>query len=271
MSEPIDLSALGWTPSRVQHWQELQASSLVHQPDCHPGRVCAQHRGVLQLQTELGGFDAEISGRLRYTVTDEVELPAVGDWVAATLRPDEATATVHDVLPRTSALVRGTPGDRRQSAQVLASNVDSVWVVTSMNRDFNAHRIERMLAIVHESGAAGVVVLSKGDLTDDPAPFLEAVGRSAPDTPVHVVSAASNRVLDPLRHDLAPGRTVAIDETGRASPYEKPTRTDLVLHLPDAKGTRALLVGLPAEPSPAQRATYDVLVAGKQRAQSSTI
>ena len=74
-----------------------------------------------------------------------------------------------------------------------------------------------------------------------------------------------------LAASLAPGRTVTIDATGRSAPYEGPSPDALVLHLPDAKGTRALLVGLPAEPSPAQRATYDVLVAGKQRPQSSTM
>ena len=68
-----------------------------------------------------------------------------------------------------------------------------------------------------------------------------------------------------LAESLAPGRTVTIDGSGRARPYEGPTSTELILHLPEAKSGRALLVGLPAELSPAQRATYDVLVAGKQR------
>lgn len=71
-----------------------------------------------------------------------------------------------------------------------------------------------------------------------------------------------------LAQAVAPGRTVSIDETGRSRPYEGPTRDHLILHLPDDTGTRALLVGLPPELSPAQRATYDVLVAGKNRASS---
>ena len=68
-----------------------------------------------------------------------------------------------------------------------------------------------------------------------------------------------------LAEALAPGRTVSIDETGRAHGYDGPNRTRLILHLPDENGTRALLVGLPDALSDAQRATYDVLVAGKQR------
>lgn len=68
-----------------------------------------------------------------------------------------------------------------------------------------------------------------------------------------------------LATSVAPGRTVAIDGTGRARPFERPDRSALILHLPDAKGSRALLVGLPDELTPAQRASYDVLVAGKQR------
>ena len=66
---------------------------------------------------------------------------------------------------------------------------------------------------------------------------------------------------------LAPGHTVNIDGSGRAQAYESPTRGGLVLHFPDEKGSRALLVGLPDKLSPAQRATFDVLVSGKQRLQ----
>jgi hypothetical protein len=70
-----------------------------------------------------------------------------------------------------------------------------------------------------------------------------------------------------LAEALAPGRTVAVDATGRCHPYEAPVQRDrLVLHFPDGKTTRAILVGLPAELSAAQRATYDVLVSGKQKA-----
>ncbi len=68
-----------------------------------------------------------------------------------------------------------------------------------------------------------------------------------------------------LAVSLAPGHTVSVDPSGRAHPYERPTREGLILHVPDERGRRALLVGLPAELSPAQRATYDVLVSGKQR------
>ena len=69
-----------------------------------------------------------------------------------------------------------------------------------------------------------------------------------------------------LAEATAPGRTVAVDATGRAAPYEAPSDGDhLLLHLPDDPGTRAILVGLPPEPTPAQRATYDVLVSGKQK------
>jgi len=70
-----------------------------------------------------------------------------------------------------------------------------------------------------------------------------------------------------LASSLAPGRTVHVDRSGRAVPYERPTRDGLILHLPDQGGARALLVGLPDELSSAQRATYDVLVSGKQRPQ----
>lgn len=210
MSEAIDLHNLGWTASRASHWQDIYGPRCATREALHPARVVSQHRGGLRLLTEDGLYEAEISGRLRYTAADPTELPAVGDWVAATLRCDERTATVHDVLPRGHALVRGAPADRSQAAQVLAANVDTVWIVTSLNRDFNPRRIERTLALVRESGARGVVMLTKGDLVDDPAPWVYRVMQCAPDVPVHVISAQAGLGLDPLRADLRASETVAL-------------------------------------------------------------
>jgi ribosome biogenesis GTPase len=215
LSEAFDLQQLGWTDDRAGHWHETYGGSAEGVDrgggdGLRPGRVASQQRGILRLLTEHGAFDADVSGRLRYLALDETELPAVGDWVAAALRPHERTATIHRVLPRTSALIRSAPADRGQDAQVLASNLDTVWVVTSMNRDFNPRRIERTLALVREGGAEGVVVLSKGDLAEDRAAFVTRTEEVAPGTAVHCVSALDRAGLEALRGYLAPGRSVAL-------------------------------------------------------------
>lgn len=208
MSDPYDLRHLGWSDERDSHWNETWGDTG---PDgLRPARVASQVRGRLRLLTDHGPYEADVSGRLRYQAIDETELPAVGDWVAAALRPDEGSATVHHVLPRRSALIRRAPADRGRDAQVLATNLDTVWLVTSMNRDFNPRRIERTLALVREGGAEGVVVLSKGDLTDDPASFEARAAEVAPGTAIHRVRALDGEGLDGLRAYLAPGRSVAL-------------------------------------------------------------
>lgn len=211
MGESIDLRSLGWTDERADLFRaRFGAATGAPDEGLHPARVVAQHRGGLRLLAAVGDFGAEVSGRLRYEALDDTELPAVGDWVAASLRPREHAATVHHVLPRTTHLIRHAPTGRGRDAQILAANVDTVWVVTSMNRDFNPRRIERTLAIVREGGASGAIVLTKGDLTNDAPSFAARCSEVAPGTPVFAVSAIAGVGLDALRPHVAPGCSVAL-------------------------------------------------------------
>lgn len=144
-----------------------------------------------------------------------------------------------------------------------------------MTEDLSAQAEGRLEAVLAESGARDPREFYRERLRDlkraDPAAYERAVEHYRE---VLIPEVASGRA-DPLlawteygrllAGALAPGRTVAIDATGRARTYERPTSDELVLHLPDAKGARALLVGLPPDLTSAQRAAYDVLVAGKQR------
>ena len=97
--------------------------------------------------------------------------PAVGDWVALTVRPEEGAATIHAVLPRRTAFIRKA-ADTVQTVQVIAANIDVAFVVASMNADLNARRLERYLAATLQSGARPVVVLTKADLAEDPGSAL---------------------------------------------------------------------------------------------------
>jgi ribosome biogenesis GTPase len=206
-----DLRNLGWTPDRESAWNEQHGAPEHAAEGLHPARVAEEQRGGhYLLHTQAGAVHAEISGRLRYLATEATELPAVGDWVAASLRPEESAATIHEVLPRHSALVRQTPGDRAAPAQVMAANLDTVWVVTSVNPDFNPRRIERTLALVRESGALGVVVLSKCDLNADLGAIVTEAAIAAPDTPVHMVSAVDGTGLEALQPYLTRGASVAL-------------------------------------------------------------
>jgi ribosome biogenesis GTPase len=184
-------------------WDDGFAAALEPHDNCIAGRVSAQHRGEYDVLTEAGELRAHVSGRLRHEASSGVDLPAVGDWVA--LRD----VVVHAVLPRRSAFQRKVNLGNTE-AQVLAANVDTVFVVTALDDDFSPHRIERYLTLAWESGAMPALVLTKADLCDDPLVLLLEAEQVALGAPVHVVSNVTGEGLDELAPYLAPTKTVAL-------------------------------------------------------------
>jgi len=184
-------------------WDDGFAAALQPHDNCIPGRVSAQHRGEYSVLTELGELRARVAGRLRHEASSGADLPAVGDWVAL------EEQTIHAVLPRRSAFQRKVNLGAAE-AQVLAANLDAIFVVTGLDADFSARRLERYLTLAWESGATPVVVLTKADLCHDPyALLLEAEG-VALGVPVHLVSNVTGEGLDELAPHLGPARTVAL-------------------------------------------------------------
>jgi ribosome biogenesis GTPase / thiamine phosphate phosphatase len=184
-------------------WDDGFAAALQPHDNCIPARVSAQHRGEYDVLTERGEQRAHVAGRLRHEAGSGEELPAVGDWVA--LREE----TIHAVLPRRSAFLRKVAWSQTE-AQVLAANIDTVFVVTGLDEDFSPRRIERYLTLAWESGATPALVLTKADLCDDPlGRLLEAEG-VAMGISTHVISNVTGEGLDGLAPHLAPARTIAL-------------------------------------------------------------
>ena len=171
-----------------------------------PARVVAGDRGSYVVATNGGDETrAQVGGRFRFDAADDPSaFPAVGDWVAL----DAANAIITAVVPRRTSLVRHAAG-LRTVAQVVAANVDLVFVVVSLNHDLNPRRLERYLAVAWESGAEPVVVLSKADLTDDVDVLVAEVGDIAVGVAVLTVSAVDGRGVAEVRARIAPGVTVA--------------------------------------------------------------
>ena len=184
-------------------WDDGFAAALQPHENCIPARVSAQHRGEYDVLAEHGELRAHVAGRLRHEAALGSELPAVGDWVA--LRDE----TIHAVLPRRSAFLRKVAFHATE-AQVLAANIDTVFVVTGLDGDFSARRLERYLTLAWESGASPAVVLTKADLCDDPLALLLEAEQVAVGVPAHVVSNVTGEGLDELATYLAPARTVAL-------------------------------------------------------------
>ncbi len=195
---------------RSYGWSDtLQQAFAPHALAGHiPGRIVAQHRDSYQVVTDEGELRAKSAGRLMHEAR-EADQPAVGDWVALSLNPREGVATVHASLPRSTAFVRKA-ADSVQSLQVIAANIDVVFVVTSLNADLNPRRIERYLAAAWQSGARPVVVLTKSDLVDDPKEQLEAIASLAGDCQVLLVSAKQDVGVDALLDQVGPGQTCVL-------------------------------------------------------------
>ncbi|GAB4255734.1 MAG: ribosome small subunit-dependent GTPase A [Thermoleophilia bacterium] len=198
------LTALGWGEPFRSAWAAYEGEGD------RVGRVTAEFRGGYVVGTGEGELEAVMCGRLRFaSARGEASRPAVGDWVVLGSASGRQRAPVYHVLPRKTRLARKAAGDRA-TEQVIAANVDLVFVVSSLDRDLNLRRLERYLTVVRESGAAPVIVLSKADLCSAPAAAAGAVETAAPGVPAHVVSAVTQVGLADLERHLEPGRTVAL-------------------------------------------------------------
>jgi ribosome biogenesis GTPase / thiamine phosphate phosphatase len=197
----LSLTELGWNEHFEQHRPE---DGLVL------GRVAVEHRGAFAVYTDGGEAWAELAGKLRYEAAGRGELPAVGDWVALQPRP-EGRATIRAVLPRRTKISRKVNLGQSEE-QVLAANIDTIFLVSSLNRDLNARRLERYLATAWESGAEPAIILNKADLcpVDDRPGLIAEVEAVAFGVPVHTVSAVTGEGLDELPPYFGPGRTVVL-------------------------------------------------------------
>ncbi len=173
-----------------------------------PGRVIFEDNLGYRVQTAEGELVATLAGRLRHEAASREDLPAVGDWVALKPSAGERRAVVQAVLPRRSRFVRKVAGARTEQ-QIVAANIDTVFLVTSLTQDFNLRRIERYLALAWESGAQPVVVLSKSDLCADVESQVDAARHVAIGVPVHAVSVVTGSGLDALSNYLRAGETTA--------------------------------------------------------------
>lgn len=199
------LDALGWGGFFARHWQQAVADEADPQR-LEPARLVAPGRGLHRVLTADGEVLARPAGRLR---AEEVR-PAVGDWVVLE-RFGERDGVLRQVLPRRTKLARKVPGARSEE-QVLAANVDRVFLVMGLDQDFAPRRLERLAIVAREGGVEPVTVLTKADLADDDelAARVEEARAAAPGVPVFAVSVPDERGLEPLAAFLVPAETIAL-------------------------------------------------------------
>jgi ribosome biogenesis GTPase / thiamine phosphate phosphatase len=198
----VHLQQLGWNSEFQDHFSALD---LHH---CIPARIAEENKGLYRLFSESGELIATLPGRIRFHAKDRTDLPAIGDWVAITPRVSESRATIEAILPRKSVLSRKEAG-KGLFKQVIAANLDFIFVVTSLNQDLNERRMERYLAIVWESGSQPVVLLNKADLCSNAEDLRDMVQNVAPSVPVLTLSALTGEGIAQLTKYLEGNRSAA--------------------------------------------------------------
>jgi ribosome biogenesis GTPase len=192
------LKQLGWTTEHTQAFSKYTGPYV-------PGRVACRQKTVWDIFTDGGAVTAGISGALKKLG----RFPAVGDFIVLLHQPEAGSSTIVDILPQKSVFTRGTAG-KEGTDQVIAANIDIVFIVTAAGHDLNARRIERYLTIAHASGAQPVIVINKSDLTDDPAVLTDEIVPVASGIPVIPVSAIRGDGFTRLEPFLTPGTTIVL-------------------------------------------------------------
>ncbi|MBC7883721.1 MAG: ribosome small subunit-dependent GTPase A [Anaerolineae bacterium] len=199
----MHLNQLGWDHFFAQSFEVHSQRGYI------AGRVAIVHKDRWVILTEQGEHLAEIAGRFRHQIASAEALPVVGDWVALRLREGGEHGIIGAVLPRKSKFSRKGVGSSNEE-QLVATNIDTAFLVSGLDGDFNPRRIERYMVLAWESGANPVIVLSKADLCSDVAHCLRAVESIAAGLPIVVLSANEDQGLLALQKYLKPGQTAAL-------------------------------------------------------------
>jgi ribosome biogenesis GTPase len=201
LEEPLyTLQQLGWNDFFQSQLGEIPTEHIL-------ARVAGEQRGAYLILAERGPLDATVAGRFMHEATDRGDYPAVGDWVLARPLSGEAKAIIQSVLPRRSKLSRKSAGERTDE-QIMATNVDTVFLVAALNSELNIRRIERYLAVIWDSGARPAIILNKADLAGDARSLSARVAVAAPGVEVHLTSAVTGDGVETVRPYLAAGQTV---------------------------------------------------------------
>ncbi|MCK4502292.1 MAG: ribosome small subunit-dependent GTPase A [Desulfuromonadales bacterium] len=197
----------GWSAFFTEQFKPWEKSGYL------PARVIRGEKNYFRVWTLAGELTVRFTGKVRHQAGGRANLPVVGDWVVVEPQPS-SRGIIHARLERKSSFSRNLPGTRkgkeRIEQQVIAANVDLVFIVSGLDQDFNLRRIERYLTLVSTSGAEAVILLNKTDLCDNPEEYKAQVETIAGNSPVYLCMARDAEQLDLLVRYLKPGQTIAL-------------------------------------------------------------
>ena len=203
----MTLEDWGWSPFFAEKFTTWDNSEYL------PARVIRGEKNFYRVWSLQGELMVRFAGKVRYKAGGRADLPVVGDWVVIKPLPDQR-GIIHALLQRKSSFSRNLPGTRkgkeRIEQQVIAANIDLIFIVSGLDRDFNLRRIERYLTLVSSSGADAVVLLNKTDLCANPEECKAQVEEISGNSPVHLCMAHNAEQLSILLNYLQPGETIAL-------------------------------------------------------------
>lgn len=173
------------------------------------GRILLEHKHIYRIICNDGEYMAELSGKFRHEAVTKGDYPAVGDWVYIKKIENEKKAIIHRIFPRRSSFSRQEAGTRTEE-QVIAANVDYLFLVNALNHDFNVRRIERYLLLAYESGAMLVIVLTKSSLCEDVEQKIVETEAVAIGVPIFVVDSLEHTGIESLQQFVTSGKTIAL-------------------------------------------------------------
>jgi ribosome biogenesis GTPase len=233
----MDLTKLGWNAELIQQFAPHHARGLV------PARVAVEDKHFFRVWTAEAELLAQVTGKCFHEARgSNAKLPKVGDWVAVKLVANEEKAMIEAILPRRTQLCRKMTG-RASTEHILATNIDTAFMVTAADASFDATCLKQMLAMAHESGARPVVLLNKIDLCDDLDARLAEATRVAGDALVLAACALTGRGVKKVAQLIKPGDTAVFIGTsgvGKSSLinrlYGEDIQATVEVRTNDAKG-----------------------------------
>ena len=195
------LQILGWDNKCEIFWKELGLADL------RPARIIGQEKTLYRAQFSKDVIlPANITGKIWYDQGSTLDLPAVGDWVACSLGSTHEPAQIQHIFPRKTTLQRKHPGTV-PIMQIIATNVDYMFIATSLNEDFNIRRIERYLGVALEAGTKPILLLTKSDLSNNQQEILKSLNQEFSGLKIHVLSHEDPDSMEALKPYFEIGMT----------------------------------------------------------------
>ena len=199
----VDIKQYGFDSFYKKEFEVFEGSEFI------PARISAEHKQRYSVITSYGEVPGEITGKFLYDIVNPSDFPKTGDWVVVTYFEEDNKCIIHNLLNRRSHFSRGQAG-KEAGLQVIAANIDYIFIVQSFNSDFSINRIERYMVMAQNGNCKPVIIINKNDLTENPEEYLDKIRKRLKDTPLFSISCETGNGFDELKDFLKPGKTYAL-------------------------------------------------------------